>query len=471
MITRRDFVSMAGLGLSGLMGGCALQTAAREAPAGSAEREAFLDDVQRRTFAYFWDTTNPVNGLARDRYPRPSFASMAAVGFALTAYPIGAHRGFVSRSAAAERTLATLRFLANAPQGDAPSGVTGHKGFFYHFVDMERGARFEKTELSTVDTALLLGGILFAKGYFDRPDEVEIRELAERIYAKVDWTWAQARPPTIALGWSPEAGHLPYDWVAYSEAMLVYILALGSPTHAVGPDAWQGWSKGLPAAWGTEEGRELIRFGPLFGHQYSHLWLDFRGIRDAFAREKGLDYFENSKRAVLAQRDYAVRNPMQWKGYGPRLWGLTACDGPADVKLVVDGQPREFRTYSARGPGDFDDGTVAPTAIGGSVPFAPELCIDTLMAMKADHGELLYRKYGFIDSLNLSVPANVDFKHGAFMPGRGWYDGDYLGIDQGPILAMIENYRSSLVWDVMRADPHVRRGLERAGFTGGWLAR
>jgi hypothetical protein len=466
--TRRDILKFSAAGLPLLAGGCT--TLATGASAGRTRNDAFLDDVQRRTFAYFWDTTNPANGLARDRYPRPSFASMAAVGFALTAYPIGVHRGFVSRSAAAERTASTLRFLANAPQGDAPSGMTGFKGFFYHFVDMERGARFEKTELSTVDTALLLGGILFAKGYFDRPEEVEIRELADRIYARVDWTWAQARPPTIALGWSPEEGHLPYDWVAYSEGMLVYLLALGSATHPVQRAAWQGWAAGLPRHWGTEEGRDLVRFPPLFGHQYSHLWVDFRGIRDSFMREKGLDYFENSRRAVLAQRDYAIRNSMQWNGYGPRLWGLTACDGPADVKLVVEGKPREFRTYAARGPGQFDDGTIAPTAVGGSVPFAPDLCIDTLMAMKADHGNLLYRQYGYIDALNLSIPPNVDFKHGAFVPKRGWYDGDYLGIDQGPIIAMIENHRSGLIWNVMRRDPHIRRGLTRAGFTGGWLA-
>jgi hypothetical protein len=335
---------------------------------------------------------------------------------------------------------------------------------------MERGARFETTELSTVDTALLLGGILFAKGYFDRPHEIEIRELAERIYARVDWSWAQARPPTIALGWDSEKGHLPYDWVGYSEAMLVYILALGSPTHALGRESWDAWSAGLPGDWGVEEGREFVRFPPLFGHQYSHVWVDFRGIRDAFMRGKGIDYFENSRRAVLAQRDYALRNPMEWNGYGSRMWGLTACDGPADVKLMVGGRQREFRTYSARGPGQFDDGTIAPTGVGGSVPFAPDLCIDTLIAMKADHGQALYREYGFIDALNLSVPPSVELKHGEHVGGRGWYDGDYLGIDQGPILAMIENHRSGLIWDIMREDPHIRRGLDRAGFTGGWLS-
>ncbi len=469
MISRRNVISLAGAALSGLAAGCALPAATRRGNAGDPASEAFLDDLQRRTFAYFWDTTNPANGLARDRFPTPSFASMAAVGFALTAYPIGAHRGFVSRSAAAQRTLATLRFLANAPQGDAPTGMTGYKGFFYHFVDMERGARFETTELSTVDTALLLGGMLFAQSYFDQPQEAEIRELVDRIYGRVDWRWSQARPPTVALGWSPEKGHLPYDWIAYSEAMLVYILALGSPTQPLGPESWAAWSAGLPKHWATEEGQQLVRFAPLFGHQYSHIWVDFRGIRDAFMREKGHDYFENSRRATVAQHAYALRNPMGWRGYGPRLWGLTACDGPADVTVEADGRTRTFRSYSARGPGDFDDGTVAPTAVGGSVPFAPDLCIPALMAMRADHGEQLYGRYGFLDSLNLSVPRTVPLKHGRHVPGRGWYDGDYLGIDQGPILAMIENHRSGLVWRLTRSNPHIRRGLQRAGFAGGWL--
>ncbi|MGI8930885.1 MAG: glucoamylase family protein, partial [Sphingomicrobium sp.] len=234
MTTRRDVMKLAALGLSGLAVGCAGHPIA---PRNDPAVEGFLDDVQRRAFQFFWDTSNPANGLARDRYPTPSFASMAAVGFALTAYPIGVRRGFVSRSAAAERTLATLRFLANAPQGDAPAGMTGHKGFFYHFVDMERGVRFEQTELSTVDTALLLGGILFARGFFDRPSEAEIRHLADEIYSRVDWRWSQARPPTVALGWSPEKCHLPYDWIAYSEAMLVYIIALGSRTHSLGPQS------------------------------------------------------------------------------------------------------------------------------------------------------------------------------------------------------------------------------------------
>jgi len=457
---------MGGLGLAALAAGCGRRPLPGTASAGD---EAFLDDLQRRTFRFFWETTNPENGLARDRYPTPSFASMAAVGFALTAYPIGVERGFVDRAAAAARALATLRFLARARQGDSPQGMSGHKGFFYHFVDMERGERFERTELSTVDTALLLGGILFVQGYFDRPGEREIRELAETIYSRVDWPWAMARPPLVTLGWTPEKRHLPYDWVAYSEAMLVYILGLGSPTLPLEPASWDGWAKGLAGHWGAAGGQELVRFGPLFGHQYSHVWIDFRGIRDGFMRGKGLDYFENSRRATLAQHAYALENPMGWRGYGRDLWGLTACDGPADVTLELDGRSRTFRSYSARGPGDFDDGTVAPTAVGGSVPFAPEICIPSLKAMRRNHGDDLYGDYGFRDALNPSFTAPVKLRHGRVVPGKGWYDTDYLGIDQGPILAMIENHRSGLVWKVLRGNPHIRRGLERAGFTGGWL--
>ena len=462
-------MKLAALGLVGL-GACA-SPGGMDAGPESAGADAFLDDVQRRTFRYFWETTNPANGLAHDRYPTRAFASMAAVGFALTAYPIGVQRRFVDRPAAAARVLATLRFLDRAPQGEAPRGMTGHRGFFYHFVDMERGERFERVELSTIDTALLLGGILFCRGYFDRPAEREIGELADRIFARVDWRWAMARPNVVSLGWHPETGFIGYDWIAYSEAMLVYVLALGAPDHAVPAEGWAAWSAGLPRHWGDADGQTFVRFPPLFGHQYSHVWVDFRGIRDAFMRDKGIDYFENSRRATLAHYAYAQANPMAWRGYGPRLWGLTACDGPADATLDLDGRSRTFRSYAARGPGQFDDGTVAPTAAGGSMPFAPELCLPALRAMRDDHGADLYGAYGFLDALNPSfTDATVRLTHGRVVPGRGWYDTDHLGIDQGPILAMIENHRSGLVWEVMRGDPHVRRGLERAGFTGGWLA-
>jgi hypothetical protein len=453
------------LGAAGLAGACAATP-----PGGGGE--ALLDDLEQRTFRFFWDTTDTEKGLAHDRWPTQSFSSVAAVGFALTAYPIGVERGWAPRAEAARRTLNTLRFFHDAPQGPQASGVTGHKGFFYHFLDRATGTRFEQTELSTVDTALFLGGSMFAAGYFDRqtPVETEIRRLADAIYARVDWRWAQTRPPSIALGWHPEKGFLPYDWIGYSEAMLIYLMALGSPTHAIEPAAWTRWTSGYDQRWGEHWGQTHLHFGPLFGHQYSHVWIDFRGIRDPWMAAKGIDYFENSRRATLAQRAYAVANPMRWRGYDGQVWGLTACDGPADVKRMFAGEMREFRSYSARGPGDFDDGTIAPTAAAASIAFAPEIVIPAIAEMRRRHPHV-YGRYGFLDSFNPSFTyTDTPLKHGRLVAGQGWVDTDYLGIDQGPILAMVENHRSDLVWRVMRRNPHLRRGLQRAGFTGGWLA-
>lgn len=445
------------------------------AAAPTATDEAFLDDVSHRTFLYFWDLADPTTGLIPDRWPTRSFASVAATGFGLTAYPIGAERGWISREAARERTLRTLRFLAAAPEGDAATGMTAYHGFFYHFLDPSTGLRFETVELSTVDSALLLAGVMFAGEYFDgsHQEEREIRALAERLYDRADWTWAQPRPPSIVLGWHPESGFIKSDWRGYNEAMIVYLLALGSTTHPVGEEAWGEWTSRYETA--EFEGRRYLQFAPLFGHHYSHVWIDFRGIRDAAAGELGFDYFENSRRATLAQRDWAMRNPRGWKGLDADVWGVSACDGPADVELPYNGETRRFWTYAGRGVGaDFvlDDGTIAPTAAGGSVPFAPEVAIRALRAMSARYGEPLYGRYGFVDAFNPSwnYPAEIaKLHHGRFVPGLGWFDTDWLGIDQGPILAMIENHRSGLVWKMMRKNPHLRRGLMRAGFAGGWL--
>ncbi|MFL5348896.1 MAG: glucoamylase family protein [Hyalangium sp.] len=437
---------------------------------GSSAQEV-LDDLEERTFRYFWETANPENGLVPDRYPSPSFSSIAAVGFGLTAYGIGVERGYVSREAARERVLTTLRFLRSAPQGPEARGVSGHQGFFYHFLDMKSGRRFESTELSTVDTTWLLGGVLFAQSYFDGADprEAEIRTLADELYRRVDWRWAQARSPAIAHGWSPESGFIAYDWIGYNEAMLVVLLALGSPTFPAEPEAWQAWTSGYEKDWGTFFGQEHLAFPPLFGHQYSQVWVDFRGIRDGYMRGRGIDYFENSRRATYAQRAYAMANPQGWKGYGQDIWGLTACDGPAEAELDYQGRRRMFRGYSARGPGFNDDGTLAPTAAASSIPFAPEIAIPAIMELRRRYGEHIYSTYGFLDSFNPSFEYDVPLQEGRRVPGLGWVADDYLGIDQGPILAMIENYRSQLIWRVMRKNPYLRAGLERAGFQGGWL--
>ncbi|HWM92532.1 MAG TPA: glucoamylase family protein [Thermoanaerobaculia bacterium] len=431
-----------------------------------------VDDIQERTFRFFWDLAQPENGLIPDRWPTPSFSSVAAVGFGLTAYPIGVERGWVTREEARSRVLKTLRFLESAPQGPEPRGMTGHKGFFYHFLDMKTGTRFQQVELSTIDTTLLLAGALFCQSYFDRddPEEEEIRSLAETLYRRADWTWARPEPPRVSMGWHPESGFIEHEWVGFNEAMILYVLALGSPTHPVDPADWNAWTSTY--RWGTFHGQEHVNFAPLFGHQYSHVWIDFKGIQDAYMREKGIDYFENSRRATLSQRAYAIDNPGKFRGYGENVWGLTACDGPLDGELAIDGRRVRFMTYAARGAalGEIrDDGTIAPTAAASSIAFAPEVAIPAIEEMHRRWGEHLVSKYGFLDSFNPSLTFEVATQHGKVVPGVGWFDGDYLGIDQGPIVAMIENHRSGLIWKTMRRNPHIVRGLKRAGFTGGWL--
>ena len=436
--------------------------------------EAFIDSLEHDTFRWFWDLQGIDSVLTPDREPTRSFSSVGAIGFALTAFPIGAERRWVPRAAAARRALATLEHLWNAPQDSAASGRAGYRGFFYHFLDPGTGARFEQVELSTIDTALLLAGALFCQSYFDRRDPIEarIRATAESLYVRVDWSWAQARPPGLALGWTPEKGFLPWDWRGYDEAMVLHVLALGATRHPVRGDLWGWWVGGY--RWGTFQGREHIGFAPLFGHQYSHVWIDFRGIQDAYTRARGLDYFENSRRATLAQRAYAIENPGGFRGYGERLWGLSACDGPLDSTLEIGGRRREFHTYDARGASFVrvsDDGTIAPCAAAGSIAFAPEVVIPALRAMRRDYGPYAYGRHGFVDALNPTLDRAMPVHHGRVIPGVGWFDTDRLGIDQGPILAMIENHRSGLIWRTLGGNPHLIRGLRRAGFRGGWLDR
>ncbi len=433
---------------------------------------AFLDTLTQRTFAFFWERSDPATGLTPDRWPTPSFSSIAAVGFALTAYPIGVERGLVTRSEAADRVLTTLRWFWQAPQGTAAAGTAGYQGFFYHFLDMSSGTRFKDVELSTVDTALLLGGVLFCQQYFDQSGTTEtaIRAYADSLYRRADWSWIQPRAPAIAMGWTPEQGFHTYDWRGYDEAMLVYLLALGSPTHPVDSAAWQAWTRDYQ--WGTFYGESQLGFAPLFGHQYSQIWVDFRGIQDAWMAAHGEDYFENSRRATLSQRSYAIANPQNWAGYGADLWGLTASDGPRDTTMAVAGASRRFYTYAARGASFTeirDDGTIAPTAAGGSIAFAPEVSIPVLLAMRDRFGSRLFGQYGFVDAFNLTWPTDVPPQMGQVAPDTGWFDTDYLGIDQGPIVAMVENYRSGLIWKYMRRSPYIIRGLRRAGFHGGWL--
>jgi len=449
------------------------------AAAAPRSRPDLVTDLHERTFRFFWDTTDPRTGLAPDRWPTPSFSSIAAIGFALTAYPVGVANGWITRAQAAARTRTTLAFLWNLPQGDAPTGTAGHKGFFYHFLDAQ-GLRYRTTELSSVDTTLLMGGVLFAGSWFTRADPIEtvIRDLSDRLYARVDWRWFQDRlgagDPRLSMGWHPESGFIKARWYGYTEAMLTYLLALGSPTHAIGPEAWAAWCATYGPQWRGEGPGRFLSFAPQFGHQYSHCWVDFRGLRDPAMREAGLDYFENSRRATLAQRTYAIRNPGGWRGYGPDVWGLTACDGPGDFTRTIGGRSRTVYGYAARGPmgqhDERDDGTLAPTAAAASIAFAPEIVEPAIAAIRRTYGAGIWGRYGFLDSFNptLADPA-IPVATGRIIPGLGWFDTDYLGIDQGPIVAMIANHRQDLIWATMRRNEPLRRGLTRAGFTGGWL--
>ena len=439
--------------------------------------------IEQETFNYFWNTTNPNNGLAPDHYstadgPSP-YASIAATGFALSAYPIGVQNGWVSRAQAAQRVLATLSFLYGAPQGAGASGYAGYQGFFYHFLNLNTGVRYDtSTGLSSIDNALLMAGVLFDAGYFNDGSSTDngIQRLANELFERVNWQWmAQSDYPLVNLDWTPESGFSPYDWQGYNEAMILYIEALGSQAYPLPSSAWTQWTATYPQFWGTYYGKEMLSFGPLFGSQYSEAWIDFRGIQDAYMKSKGIDYFINSRRATEAQQAYAEADPGGWSGYGADLWGLTASDGPGVFSFTdAGGQTRSFEGYYARGAGlrdAYDDGTIAPTAAVSSIVFAPGIVIPTVEAMQAQYGNYLLGQYGFHDAFNPSFQyTDVAPVSGAVVAGVGWFDSQYVSIDQGPILMMLENYRSGLVWNVMRQNSIIRTGLQRAGFTGGWLS-
>lgn len=437
---------------------------------------AFYDEIERRTFRWFWTTVNRSNGLVPDRWPTPSFSSIASVGFALPTYAIGVERGWCSRAEARDLTLTTLRFFWNSPQGSAAQGTIGYKGFFYHFLDMVTGHRFRDVELSSVDTTILLMGVLFAGQYFDRniPEELEIRRLAGALYDRADWNFFRSDGRNaISMGWHPEKGLIPANWTGFNEGMFVNILALGSATHPGPGNLWEQWTANYDKFWRGEGATRRVAFAPLFGHQFSHIWIDFRNIRDAEMRKAGMDYFENSRRETYANRAYCVANPMGWRGYSGRLWGLTACDGPGEMTFAVNGKPRHFFGYSARGPigepDGRDDGTLSPTAALGSLPFAPEIVIPCAKALMSQ--PRLFDSHGFKDGFNPSFTfTKAPIDTGIVDPQNGWVAKDYLGLDQGPIILQAANYRNAFIWRTMRKVPAIRRGLMRAGFSGGWLS-
>lgn len=434
------------------------------APPADAARIASLE---RATFEYFRQMSDDTTGLVRDNTCDGSPATIAGSGFALACYAVAAHRGFVTRPEAIRRVLTALRFLLAADQSSARD-ATGHRGFFYHFLDPHTGRRHGKSELSTVDSGILFAGALVAAAYFQggSAEEQEIRDLADALYRRVDWTWAVAPDGALLHGWRPERGFLPYGWCGYNEALFLYVLALGSPTHPIPAESYARWTSTY--RWKRIYGHDFLYAGPLFIHQLSHIWIDFRGIQDAFMRSRGIDYFENSRRATYVHREYARRNPRGFRGYDEWSWGITASDGPGPGRLNVDGIDWKFYPYRARGvPFGADDGTLSPWCVAASLPFAPEIVLPTLQHLDETRPDTT-GKFGYKCSFNPSFPVNAN-SVGPAAAEAGWIARGHYAIDQGPVVLMIENYRSELIWQLLRGCPYLVEGLARAGFTGGWL--
>ena len=418
-----------------------------------------LAKLQRDTFGYFQHETNLTNGMVPDNTRTGAHASIAAIGLGLATYPVAVEQSFISRDEAVDRVLTTLRFFWTSPQG-MESDATGYKGFHYHFLHMDTGRRAWESELSTIDSTILIAGALTTATYFDQETELEkeIRQLADDLYRRIDWQWAMNGGPKVSMGWKPECGFLPYWWEGYDEAILLHVLGIASPTYPLPPETYQAFTSTY--SWKEIYGIEFLYGGPLFMHQISHLWIDFREIQDEFMSEKGIDYFENSRRATYIQQQYAIRNPNGFKGYGEATWGITASDGPGPAVLTIDGIERSFFDYESRGvPYGPDDGTIAPWAVVASLPFAPEIVLPTLRSFNDLYPDMT-SKYGFKCSFNPTFNGENE---------KGWISKGYYGLDQGPVVIMIENYRTDFFWELMKKCRYISDGLRKAGFKGGWL--
>lgn len=405
----------------------AFRGAARPGAILPAQDDAFLEELERACFRFFVEQTHPRTGLVRDRAradgsPSEGKASIAASGFALSAWAVATERGWVDRAAAVARVRLMLRFLAN----DAPR----HRGFFYHFMEMDTGARAWQCELSSIDTGLFLAGAIVAREYFQDP---EITELVNRIYREIDWQWFLNGGQTVAMGWHDESGFSRYRWMHYSEHMMMSFLALGAPAHALSPEYWRAWHR-VPV--GTYAGYRFIQGPPLFIHQYAHAYVDFRERRDAFA-----DYYHNSVLATLAQRQFCIDLRAEFPSWSERLWGLSASDSVNGYK-AWGGPPRTYEFNSL-------DGTIVPCAAAGSLPFAPYETMMVLRHIRTVFGDRAWGRYGFVD---------------AFNPETGWFNEDVIGVDVGISLIQAENARSGLVWAVFMQAPEVQRALHQGGF-------
>jgi len=386
--------------------------------------EELLEEIQRRAFDFFWNESNAKTGQTKDRASASgndthTMSSIAATGFGLTALCIGDKRGYGNSKQIQGRVRTTLRFLANE--------LPNVHGFFYHFIHMETGARWETVELSSIDTSLLLCGVLTARQYFaDR----EIKDLAKKIYARVDWPWMLNGGKTLSMGWKPESGFLDARWEHYCELMMIYLLAIGSPTHPVPASSWDAWARPMI----RYQGLEFISGNdPIFTHQYSHAWFDFRKKRDAYT-----NYFENSVKATKAHKLFCLSLRDRFPDYSEELWGISASD-----------YEKGYTAWGGPPPQGPIDGTIVPCATGGSLPFLFEDCMRVLRTLRGPYAKRAWTKYGFVDALN---------------PLGQWTDGEVLGIDQGVTMVMAENHRTGFVWEQFMKNEEARRGMELAGF-------
>lgn len=422
-----------------------------------------LDKLQKQTFSYFWNETSPANGLTVERTSPDCPASIAATGLALTCLPIGVERGFISRDVAAGRVLTTLRFFMTSRNGPQPE-ATGYHGFYYKYLDMNKGRRAKLSELSFLDSSILFAGMLSAALYFDRQnkDESEIRYLADELYRRADWIWAMNGGDTVLQGWKPEHGFMNCGWKGYDEAMIMYILGLGSPTSPLPENSYTEWTSSYE--WISSYGHEYLYAPPFLVHQLPHVWIDFRGIRDDFMQTKDFDYFGNSIRASLVQYQYALENPMNFDGYGKYFWGITTSNGPGPALMKIKGNDREFYGYARRGvPFGPDDGTISPWAAVAALPFVPDIVLPTIEYLLNETDLNSFNSYGFRSAFNPAFSSKPHNPH-------GWRSPCHFAANQGPALALIENYRTGFLWELLKESPYIRNGLGKAGFRGGWLA-
>ena len=386
--------------------------------------DAFLEDLEHANFLYFWEQANPDTGLVKDRCnvrapDTKILGSIASTGFGLTAMCIGEKRGYISYAQARDRTLNTLRFLWKK--------LHNQRGFFYHWANINTGERLWESEISSIDTAILLCGVMACRAYFAHS---EIEELALEIFNRVNWLWLSEDTLILPHGWAPESGFLRYRWDSYSELMMLYLLGLGSSTYPLPPDSWDAWKRSVFEYDGI---KYIGSFAPIFVHQYSQGWFDFRCKRDKYA-----DYFQNSVLATEAHERFCLDLARQFPDYSEDLWGITASDSIKGYQ-IWGGPPQTGNI----------DGTIAPCATAGSLPFMPQQIMRVLRTIQLRYGTGTWSRYGFVD---------------AFNPLLNWYDSDIVGIDTGITMVMAENARTAFIWDTFMKNPEAQRGMLRAGF-------